>query len=49
MKDRYGILRKLGFGPAPAQKQSMAGPMIALHGQGAPVWTPRQYGDLAQE
>lgn len=49
MKDRYGILRRLGFGPAPAQKRSMAGPLIAVHAHGAPAWTPRNYAELAHE
>lgn len=53
MKDRFGFMRRLGWlragGNALAQKQSLAGPLIAVHGHGAPLWTPRQYGDLAQE
>jgi len=49
MKDRFGILRRLGIAPALAGKQSQAGSLIAVHGQGMPAWTPRQYGDLAQE
>jgi HK97 family phage portal protein len=49
MKDRFGILRRLGITPTLAGKQSMAGSLIAVHGQGTPAWTPRQYGDLAQE
>ncbi len=49
MRDTFSILRRLGLRPDVAAKQSVAGSLIALHGQGAPVWTPRQYGDLAQE
>jgi HK97 family phage portal protein len=30
-------------------KASAAGAFIALHGQGQPVWTPRDYGSLARE
>lgn len=30
-------------------KNSQAGPLIALHSQGLPVWTPRDYGALARE
>ena len=49
MRDPFSILRRLGLRPQLDEKQSAAGALIALHGQGAPVWTPRQYGDLAQE
>ena len=31
------------------EKASLSGPLIALHTQGAPVWTPRNYTDLARE
>ena len=31
------------------QKQSRTGPLIALHSQGQPVWTPRDYAALARE
>ncbi len=31
------------------EKQSVAGPLIALHQVGAAVWTPRNYTELAQE
>ena len=49
MKDTFSILRRFGFRPPMAAKQSAARSLIALHGQGTPVWTPRHYGDLAQE
>ena len=34
---------------APEQKRSAAGPLIALHSLGRPVWTPRNYAALARE
>lgn len=34
---------------APQHKQSRTGPLIALHTQGQPVWTPRDYAALARE
>ncbi len=49
MRDTFSILRRLGFRSEVATKQSVAGSLIALHNQGAPVWTPRHYGDLAHE
>ncbi|MGK2873772.1 MAG: phage portal protein [Alphaproteobacteria bacterium] len=49
MSDTFSILRKIGLCPALAVKQSAAGSLIAIHGQGAPVWTPRNYGELAHE
>ena len=49
VKDRFSILRRLGYRPEVATKQSVAGSMIALHVQGTPVWTPRNYGELAHE
>jgi len=36
-------------GPAPERKRSATGPLVAMHMQGRPVWTPRNYGDLARE
>ncbi|MGF7160278.1 HK97 family phage portal protein [Rhodoligotrophos appendicifer] len=45
-------LRKLVAGQArmaPDVKRSATGPLIALHVQGQPVWTPRNYADLARE
>ncbi|WP_246479930.1 phage portal protein [Kaustia mangrovi] len=36
--------------PAPPErKMSRTGPVIALHSQGRPVWTPRNYADLTRE
>lgn len=37
------------FAGAPEQKDSRAGPVIALHTAGRPVWTPRDYEALARE
>ncbi|WP_137389938.1 phage portal protein [Rhodoligotrophos defluvii] len=34
---------------APEEKRSATGPLIALHMQGQPVWTPRNYASLARE
>ena len=34
---------------APQLKQSRTGPLVALHTQGQPVWTPRDYAALARE
>lgn len=34
---------------APEKKESRVAPMIALHMQGRPVWTPRDYAALADE
>jgi len=34
---------------APEAKASRAGPLIAFHAQGQPVWTPRDYASLARE
>ncbi len=31
------------------EKASLTGPLIALHMQGQPVWTPRNFTDLARE
>ena len=31
------------------EKASLTGPLIALHMNGQPVWTPRNYTDLARE
>lgn len=31
------------------QKMSLTGPLISLHSLGQPVWTPRNYTDLARE
>ncbi|MFZ3032691.1 MAG: phage portal protein [Parvibaculum sp.] len=33
----------------PEQKASRTGPLFALHMQGRPVWTPRDYAQLARE
>ena len=41
--------RKRARSRAPEGKASAAGPLIALHGQGRPRWTPRDYGALARE
>lgn len=49
VSDTFSILRKIGLRPALAVKHSAAGSLIAIHGQGAPVWTPRNYGELAHE
>lgn len=49
MTDTFSILRRIGLRPPLAAKQSAAGALIAIHGQGAPVWTPRNYGELAHE
>ncbi len=35
--------------PTREEKASLTGPLIALHSQGQPVWTPRDYGTLARE
>ncbi|WP_407047991.1 phage portal protein [Methyloraptor flagellatus] len=49
-------LRRVAGGPArPAvavqaeQKSSRVGPLIALQGQGRPLWSPRDYAGLARE
>ena len=34
---------------APEVKRSATGALIALHGAGRPVWTPRHYQALARE
>ena len=31
------------------RKASRAGPLLAFHGAGRPVWTPRDYAALARE
>lgn len=57
MKDSFSFLRGLGrrraasitAAPATDAKHSLAGPLIAVHGQGAPAWTPRNYAELARE
>ncbi|HAC57607.1 MAG TPA: phage portal protein, partial [Rhodobiaceae bacterium] len=38
-----------GRAPVPEKKESRVAPMIALHMQGRPVWTPRDYAALADE
>ncbi len=43
------LLRSLRGLAAPERKRSRAGPLIALHEAGRPVWTPRDYGALARE
>jgi len=48
----FGFLKRRGAkAPVPGiqRKQSAAAPLIALHSAGAPVWTPRNYAELAQE
>ena len=49
-------LRRLAGGPArptvaveAEQKSSRVGPLIALQGQGRPLWSPRDYAGLAHE
>lgn len=49
MKANSSILRRRARRAAPARKDSATGPMIALHRQGLPVWTPRNYAELARE
>ena len=53
MSKTSDIFRRLGKGlglnAGLAAKQSAALPLIALHSQGAPAWTPRNYAQLAQE
>ncbi len=43
------MLQKLKHFFSPEQKRSAAAPLIALHGVGRPVWTPRNYAALAKE
>jgi HK97 family phage portal protein len=43
------MLQKLKRLFSPEQKRSVAAPLIALHGVGRPVWTPRNYAALAKE
>lgn len=45
------LARLLGYAAprAPQEKQSKVGPLIALHGHGQPVWTPRDLAALARE
>ncbi len=49
MKTNSSLLRRRPKRGAPARKDSATGPMIALHRQGVPVWTPRNYAELARE
>ena len=52
MSDGMASLRKrLGIerSGATEQKASRTGPLFALHMQGRPVWTPRDYAQLARE
>lgn len=43
------FLRSLRGLAAPERKRSRAGPLIALHETGRPLWTPRDYAALARE
>ncbi len=49
--DGWRRLVKSGRGPAlsPARKMKGAGSVIALHGQGRALWTPRHYAGLMRE
>ncbi|MBL4758393.1 MAG: phage portal protein, partial [Rhizobiales bacterium] len=44
----YSSTRSVPFGKF-AQKSSKTGALVALHSQGRPVWTPRDYAALARE
>lgn len=43
------LFAPLAGGFLPEEKASKTGPLIAFHMQGQPVWTPRNYADLARE
>ena len=43
------LFRSFGRNARLSAKQSAVQPLIALHAQGAPAWTPRNYAQLAQE
>ncbi len=47
--DRLMRRKNVASRGAPGHKQSATGPLIAMHTMGAPVWTPRNYAELAQE